>query len=98
MTAEYPRGDEPLIPTPALPLPALRQAVATVAPSRSSTERQVNTPRCSRLHQCGHADTYCKRRLRTAGKYSNRGAQPLVSTTADTAGELTRWTDRHTRQ
>jgi hypothetical protein len=34
MTAEYPRGDEPLIPMPALSLPALRQAVATVAPSR----------------------------------------------------------------
>jgi hypothetical protein len=36
MTAEYPRGDEPLIPMPALSLPALRQAVATVAPSRLS--------------------------------------------------------------
>ena len=34
MTAEYPQGDEPLIPMPALALPALRQAVATVAPSR----------------------------------------------------------------
>src|SRR6202451_524475 len=34
MTAEYHRGDEPLIPMPALSLPALRQAVATVAPSR----------------------------------------------------------------
>ncbi len=34
MTAEHPRGDEPLIPMPALSLPALRQAVATVAPSR----------------------------------------------------------------
>ena len=34
MTAEYPQGDEPLIPLPALSLPALRQAVATVAPSR----------------------------------------------------------------
>jgi len=34
MTADYPRGDEPLIPIPALSLPALRQAVATVAPSR----------------------------------------------------------------
>jgi len=34
MTAEYPQGDEPLIPMPALSLPALRQAVATVAPSR----------------------------------------------------------------
>jgi len=34
MTAEYPHGDEPLIPMPALSLPALRQAVATVAPSR----------------------------------------------------------------
>jgi len=32
MTAEYPH--EPLIPMPALSLPALRQAVATVAPSR----------------------------------------------------------------
>jgi len=30
----YPQGDEPLIPMPALSLPALRQAVATVAPSR----------------------------------------------------------------
>jgi hypothetical protein len=29
---EHPRGDEPLIPMPALSLPALRQAVATVAP------------------------------------------------------------------
>ena len=34
MTAEYPHGDEPLIPMPDLSLPALRQAVATVAPSR----------------------------------------------------------------
>jgi hypothetical protein len=34
VTAEYPQGDEPLIPMPALSLPALRQAVATVAPSR----------------------------------------------------------------
>ena len=34
MTAEYPHGDEPLIPMPALSLPALRPAVATVAPSR----------------------------------------------------------------
>src|SRR5690348_1365773 len=34
MTAESPQGDEPLIPMPALSLPALRQAVATVAPSR----------------------------------------------------------------
>src|ERR1700722_1299888 len=34
MTAEYPQGGEPLIPMPALSLPALRQAVATVAPSR----------------------------------------------------------------
>jgi hypothetical protein len=34
MTAEYPQGDEPLIPMPALSLPALRHAVATVAPSR----------------------------------------------------------------
>ena len=34
MTAEYPQGDKPLIPMPALSLPALRQAVATVAPSR----------------------------------------------------------------
>src|SRR3984885_8365189 len=34
MTAEYPQGDEPLIPMPALALPALRQAVAVVAPSR----------------------------------------------------------------
>src|ERR1700727_2963260 len=34
MTAEYPQSDEPLIPMPALSLPALRQAVATVAPSR----------------------------------------------------------------
>lgn len=31
MTAEYPQGDAPLIPMPALSLPALRQAVATVA-------------------------------------------------------------------
>jgi hypothetical protein len=36
MTAEYPQGDEPLIPMPALSLPALRQAVAAVAPSRLS--------------------------------------------------------------
>jgi hypothetical protein len=34
MTAEYPQDDEPLIPMPALSLPALRQAVATVAPSQ----------------------------------------------------------------
>ena len=34
MTAQYPQGDEPLIPMPALSLPALRQAVAAVAPSR----------------------------------------------------------------
>jgi hypothetical protein len=34
MTAEYSQGDEPLIPMPALNLDALRQAVATVAPSR----------------------------------------------------------------
>ena len=34
MTAEHPQGDEPLIPMPALSLSALRQAVATVAPSR----------------------------------------------------------------
>ena len=34
MTAEHPQGDEPLILMPALSLPALRQAVATVAPSR----------------------------------------------------------------
>lgn len=34
MTAEQPYGDEPLIPMPALSLPALRQAIATVAPSR----------------------------------------------------------------
>ena len=34
MTAEYPQDDEPLIPMPALSLAALRQAVATVAPSR----------------------------------------------------------------
>ena len=34
MTAEYPQGDEPLIPMPPLSLPALRQAVAMVAPSR----------------------------------------------------------------
>jgi hypothetical protein len=34
MTAEYPQGDEPLIPMPALSLPTLRPAVAAVAPSR----------------------------------------------------------------
>ena len=34
MTAEYPQDDEPLIPMPVLSLPALRQAVARVAPSR----------------------------------------------------------------
>ena len=34
MSSEYPQGDEPLIPMPALSLPALREAVATVAPSR----------------------------------------------------------------
>jgi hypothetical protein len=33
MTAEYPQGNKPLIPMPALSLPALRQAVATVAPT-----------------------------------------------------------------
>jgi hypothetical protein len=34
MSAEYPQGDEPLIPMPALSLLVLRQTVATVAPSR----------------------------------------------------------------
>jgi hypothetical protein len=34
MTPERPQCDEPLIPMPALSLPALRQAVATVVPSR----------------------------------------------------------------
>jgi hypothetical protein len=34
MTAEHGRDDEPLIPMPASTLGALRQAVATVAPSR----------------------------------------------------------------
>jgi hypothetical protein len=34
MSAEHPQDDEQLIPVPALSLPALRQAVATVAPSR----------------------------------------------------------------
>ncbi|HXL92415.1 MAG TPA: hypothetical protein VN969_26050 [Streptosporangiaceae bacterium] len=34
MTAEYSQGDEPLLPMLALKLDALRQAVATVAPSR----------------------------------------------------------------
>ena len=34
MAAEYPQGDEPLIPMPALSVPALRQAVVTAAPSR----------------------------------------------------------------
>jgi hypothetical protein len=34
MAAEYPQGDQPLIPMPAVTLDALRQAVATVAPSR----------------------------------------------------------------
>jgi hypothetical protein len=34
MTAEYPQGDKPLIPMPELSLPALRQAVAVVKPSR----------------------------------------------------------------
>jgi hypothetical protein len=34
MTAGYPQGEGPLIPMPALTLPALRQAVAAVAPSR----------------------------------------------------------------
>jgi hypothetical protein len=34
MTAEHPQGDEPLIPMPVPSLPALRQAVATVALSR----------------------------------------------------------------
>jgi hypothetical protein len=34
MAAEYQEGDEPLMPIPALSLPALRQAVAAVAPSR----------------------------------------------------------------
>jgi hypothetical protein len=33
MTAEYPCGDKPLIPMPALTLPALRRAVAAVVPS-----------------------------------------------------------------
>ncbi|MFC9845208.1 hypothetical protein ACFWFF_14065 [Streptomyces sp. NPDC060223] len=34
MTMPYADGDGPLIPRPELTLPALRQAVATVAPSR----------------------------------------------------------------
>jgi hypothetical protein len=34
MTAKYQEGDKPLIPIPALSLPALRQAVAAVVPSR----------------------------------------------------------------
>ncbi|KUM93942.1 hypothetical protein AQI88_24710 [Streptomyces cellostaticus] len=34
MTTPYADGDGPLIPRPELTLPALRQAVATVAPSR----------------------------------------------------------------
>jgi hypothetical protein len=34
MTMPYTEGEGPLIPRPALTLPALRQAVATVAPSR----------------------------------------------------------------
>ena len=34
MTAEYQEGDKPLIPIPALSLPALRQTVAAVVPSR----------------------------------------------------------------
>jgi hypothetical protein len=34
MTADHTQGDEPLIPMPALTLDALREAVATVAPSR----------------------------------------------------------------
>ncbi|MEV0320333.1 hypothetical protein ACIBKX_05220 [Streptomyces sp. NPDC050658] len=34
MTMPYAAGDRPLIPRPELKLPALRQAVATVAPSR----------------------------------------------------------------
>lgn len=34
MTAEYPQSDEPLIAMPALTLPALRQAVTTLVPSR----------------------------------------------------------------
>ena len=34
MTTPYTNGDGPLIPRPELTLPALRQAVATVAPSR----------------------------------------------------------------
>jgi hypothetical protein len=47
MTAEYPQGDEPLIPMPALSLPALRQAVATVAwrrPGWRSSSRKSRTP------------------------------------------------------
>ena len=35
MTTEYPQGDEPLIPMPALSLPALRQPVALSACLRS---------------------------------------------------------------
>lgn len=34
MTMPYAHGESPLIPAPELTLPALRQAVATVAPSR----------------------------------------------------------------
>jgi hypothetical protein len=44
MTAEHPQGDEPLIPMPALSLPALRQAVTAVAPSRLSGIRQSGKP------------------------------------------------------
>ncbi|GAA1883467.1 hypothetical protein [Streptantibioticus ferralitis] len=34
MTTQHPEHDRPIIPMPALTLPALRQAVAAVAPSR----------------------------------------------------------------
>ena len=45
MAAECLRGDEPLIPMPVLSLPALRQAVAAVVPSRlPEFFQEIRTP------------------------------------------------------
>jgi hypothetical protein len=57
MTAEYPQGDEPLIPMPELSLPALRQAVAVVKPSRlpSPSSRRSQPSAAARLHNAERA-------------------------------------------
>ena len=58
MTAEYPQGDEPLIPMAALSLPALRQVVAMVAPSRppaGSTPPNAPSPTPTPRSGTGHS-------------------------------------------